>query len=610
MRLNGTRTRPFALLLLGLAAGGAIIGGCSDDETPYVTSESAPAVNPPPISGGTLLIAKDGHTAVAADPDRDRVWIVDLDKRALTHEVVLRDGDEPGRVIEDGSGHVHVALRSSGALATIDLASGEITERRAVCPAPRGVAYEAAKDAVHVACAGGELVTLPAAGGKATRQLRLDRDLRDVLVDGDKLLVSRLKTAEVLVVNADGSIGQRTQPPSVSMIDFEKKERVFEPAVAWRMVQGPEDSVIVVHQRAATSPIDLALASGQAPYSPGPDLPCEDGGDAAPPPITHAALTTLHRASDGTLTTSTSFSRTLTGAALPVDVAISPSGTAFASVGAGTFTFIHASRTADGIDVPKPCDHGDNKKAPGQPTAVAFQDEDRLVVQLREPAALFFPADGTTLALPGESRFDTGHDVFHRAPKADGSIACASCHPEGHEDGRVWNFMPMGARRTQEISGGMLAAPLHWDGDMVNMSGLMREVLGRRMGGLPPGPVQMEHVERWIDALPALPRSEPVDAEAVARGEILFNDEAVGCATCHGGDKRTNNKSVDVGTGKEFQVPSLIGIAGRAPFMHDGCAPTLRARFDGNCGGGDAHGRTSQLSPGQIDDLVAYIETL
>ena len=103
---------------------------------------------------------------------------------------------------------------------------------------------------------------------------------------------------------------------------------------------------------------------------------------------------------------------------------------------------------------------------------------------------------------------------------------------------------------------------------------------------------------------------EPADLDAAARGEILFNDEAVGCASCHGGAMLTNSKSVDVGTGKEFQVPSLVGIASRAPFMHDGCAPTLQARFGGPCGGGDAHGRTSQLSPGQIDDLVAYIETL
>ncbi len=603
MRPIGTRTRPFAMLLLGLAAGAALIGGCSDEVMPDPSIGTNPAVNPPPISGGTLLVAKDGRTAVAADPDRDRVWIVDLEKRVLAHEVVLHDGDEPGRVIEDGSGQVHVALRSGGALASIDLASGEVKSRRLVCPAPRGVAYDAKTDAVHVACAGGELVTLPAAGGKATRRLQLERDLRDILVDGDRLLISRLKTAEVLVVNADGSIGQRAQPPSSSVFTFDKKEHVFEPTVAWRMIAGPEGSVVLVHQIATTSAIELDTPT---PYGPQPG-PCDPNGDMAAP-ISQSALTTLPRGIDGTFTSAPS--RPLPMAALQVDVALSPSGNSFATVSAGKWTVTTGARAADGVEVPKPCEPGDQRPVPGQPTAIAFQDETRLIVQLREPAALFFPQDGTMLALPGESRFDTGHDIFHKA-QGGGSLACASCHPEGHEDGRVWNFDPIGKRRTQDIAGGILAtAPLHWDGDMTSMGSIMNEVLGRRMGGSPPGPLPLQKVERWIDAIPAMPRSEPVNIEAVARGEVLFNDEVVGCASCHSGAMLTNNKSVDVGTGKEFQVPSLVGIASRAPFMHDGCAPTLQARFGGYCGGGDAHGRTSHLSQDQIADLVSYLETL
>jgi len=35
----------------------------------------------------------------------------------------------------------------------------------------------------------------------------------------------------------------------------------------------------------------------------------------------------------------------------------------------------------------------------------------------------------------------------------------------------------------------------------------------------------------------------------------------------------TNNQSADVGTGGTFQVPSLVDLAHRAPYMHDGCAP-------------------------------------
>ena len=90
-----------------------------------------------------------------------------------------------------------MALRSGGALATIDPAKGTILERRAVCAAPRGVAYEPATDLIHVACADGQLVSFPAAGGAATRRLQLVNDLRDVVVVGADLQVTRFKSAQL-----------------------------------------------------------------------------------------------------------------------------------------------------------------------------------------------------------------------------------------------------------------------------------------------------------------------------------------------------------------------------------------------------------------------------
>jgi cytochrome c peroxidase len=56
-------------------------------------------------------------------------------------------------------------------------------------------------------------------------------------------------------------------------------------------------------------------------------------------------------------------------------------------------------------------------------------------------------------------------------------------------------------------------------------------------------------------------------------------------------------------------TPSLIGLAASAPYFHDGSAATLRAVLMGN---GTVHnmGRPDKLSPTQIDDLIAYLETL
>jgi cytochrome c peroxidase len=105
------------------------------------------------------------------------------------------------------------------------------------------------------------------------------------------------------------------------------------------------------------------------------------------------------------------------------------------------------------------------------------------------------------------------------------------------------------------------------------------------------------------------PQRDSADAAAV-RGKALFESSSVGCNTCHTGAKLTNNQTVAIDSAREkLQVPSLVGIGYRSPFMHDGCAATLAARFDPACGG-NQHGNVSGLSEAEKGDLVAYLETL
>jgi len=109
-----------------------------------------------------------------------------------------------------------------------------------------------------------------------------------------------------------------------------------------------------------------------------------------------------------------------------------------------------------------------------------------------------------------------------------------------------------------------------------------------------------------------VPRSataDDLDAAAVERGRVLFNDKELACATCHVGPDYTDNQLHNVGTGAAFITPSLIDVNVRAPLFHDGCALTLEWRF-GPCGGGDRHGITSKLSPADEADLVAFMQSL
>src|SRR5262249_26625612 len=104
----------------------------------------------------------------------------------------------------------------------------------------------------------------------------------------------------------------------------------------------------------------------------------------------------------------------------------------------------------------------------GEGGAVAFALHNTLLVQTREPAALQLPVAASvfTIRLSPDSRLDTGHGIFHANSGA--GLACASCHPEGGDDGRVWRFRLKDGtavpRRTQNLRGGILAtAPFHWD---------------------------------------------------------------------------------------------------------------------------------------------------
>ena len=550
-----------------------------------------------PISGGTLLIAADGHTAVAADPDRDSVFVGDVDSVAPLATIALRAGDEPGRLVEDGARRVHVALRRGGAIVTIDLATRAIIARRDACPAPRGLAYDAAADTILVACATGELVTFPAAGGAATRTVSLGRDLRDVVVSGNELLVSRFRSGDILHVDATGAVTRTETLASVEMpaggIGGGLKDLdTMTPSVAWRMIPRADGGAFVVHQRGRTS----MLATTPGGYG---------GMDGCGGAI-HGAITVV----GGSFATQTP---AISDAVLPVDIAVSPDGQTLVVIAAGnahtpgapTVLKIAAASGQSG-----PCTFAEGVAVGGQPVAAAFTKNGRLVVQSREPAQLLVLPDGATpvafVPTPSAASIeDTGHAVFHS--NSGSSLACASCHPEAGDDGRAWRF-PFGARRTPSLRGTVAGtAPYHWNGDEHDIAQLSHDVFSGRMAGPELDPPAVSSLQTWLYGITAPPAAK-VDAAAAARGLALFSSSDVGCASCHSGDKKTNNATVDVGTGGAFQVPSLVGVGGRAPLMHDGCAATLADRF-GACAT-KGHGVTAQLSPAQIGDLVTYLESL
>jgi hypothetical protein len=604
----------FFTLAMPLACGNAEPAGGQPVDTLDTAEPAAP-----PISGGTLLVTRDGLRAVASDPDLDRVAIVAIGAAPeLLADVQLSRGEEPGRLAEDRDGRVHAVLRRGGAIATLDLESGAALARRPVCVSPRGIAYDESADLLHVACASGELVSLSPASGEVSRRLQLDADLRDVVVVPGGLVVSRFKSASLVRLDQQGNVVARIAPKAIERGPQDLSQPANDPlesAVAWRTVTTSSGGVFMLHQYAVARPLELG-ENASVPAAPYRAEGSNCGGVVTP------AVSTLGPTGE------LEMGLPLPALALSVDVAASSDEKWLAVAHAGAkddkVTLYHSEELPTLGRSPVGCASPAGRViVVGQPVAVAMlpgrvpatiAESEWLVVQTRNPRRLAFysgfsaPRASVDLEGPADG---VGNFIFH--VDAGSGIACAQCHPEGGEDGRVWKFQPIGPRRTQALNAGLSGtAPYRWSGELASIEDLLSDVFVRRMGLTRPPASNLGHLSRWLESLrPPIPMVDS-DSDAAVRGRSLFESSQVGCTECHAGPNVAKSSNVDVGPepGQAFQVPALRGVGYRAPFMHDGCAPTLRARFDQACGGGDRHGKTSQLSEEQIADLIAYLESL
>ncbi|WP_426749341.1 c-type cytochrome [Myxococcus sp. Y35] len=235
------------------------------------------------------------------------------------------------------------------------------------------------------------------------------------------------------------------------------------------------------------------------------------------------------------------------------------------------------------------------------------------------------PIAGDTLApqeVAGRKLFFSALDS--RMASTSVGASCASCHPDGREDGHVWGF-PDGPRQTPSLAGRAMTqtSPFHWSGEFSTMRDFLDATVRERMGGTVLDGVMVAQLSDFIDVLPAPdnPHKREVLTEAQARGAEVFRKAA--CDACHEGAHFTNNAQADVGTfvtsgplqddpavrKQGLNTPSLLGLARTAPYLHDGSAPSLKDRLlQGR--ETNRHGATAQLSDAEVDDLVEYLLTL
>ncbi len=202
-----------------------------------------------------------------------------------------------------------------------------------------------------------------------------------------------------------------------------------------------------------------------------------------------------------------------------------------------------------------------------------------------------------------------GRQIFHAVgdPRISSEgVACASCHPDGREDGLSW-LTAAGVRRTPTLAGRM-EAPLGWDGGSEDLERFMDGEFSRLHGQGLRG-VQLEALVTYLGSLPPPPPSAPGDQASVARGKALF--EARKCSSCHPGGG-TDGKAHDVGSRRgndrksSFDTPSLRHLRGRAPYFHDGRFATLKDLLR------EPHGEKvpAPLKDDELAALEAYLKTL
>jgi YVTN family beta-propeller protein len=244
----------------------------------------------------------------------------------------------------------------------------------------------------------------------------------------------------------------------------------------------------------------------------------------------------------------------------------------------------------------------------------------------------------STIDLGGPPNVDAlrrGERLFYTADFAfQGQFGCANCHLDATIDGLEWDLEPDGFgkdivdnRSLENLAG---TEPFKWNGgnpDLPTECGPRTEKFFFRSQSF--NQQQLTDLVTFVFSLPYRPnRNRLANGELTAaqeRGKAIFERttyksgkpiaEANQCASCHSGPKYTNQKQIDIGTGKSsdrspvIDVPQLSNVAYSAPYLHDGSARSLEeiwTVFNPK----DTHGVSNDLTKDELNDLIEYLKTL
>ena len=257
-------------------------------------------------------------------------------------------------------------------------------------------------------------------------------------------------------------------------------------------------------------------------------------------------------------------------------------------------------------------------------------DQSRLAVAAYYPGqVLLLNSTGTVtaqLALgaqPTEDSVRRGDRLFHDANGCyQRWVSCVTCHPGTRADGMNWDLMNDGfgnAKNTKSLLYATRTQPAMWTG--IRADAMVGVQAGFKFIEFQAHPQQdYDDIFNFLDSLAPEPSpywsNGKLTPDAVL-GKAIFESPQTKCLECHlpGYYYAHTNKYV-VGTihaddwtandTSGYVPPPLFELWRSAPYLHDGSAVTMRDVFT-TFNPADQHGKTSQLSANQIDQLAAYM---
>lgn len=574
------------------------------------------------LSAGTsnslLDVSADGRWLAASNRDNGTVSLVDLGSNKVAHEIKV--GSKPEGVTFLGRSNVlAVAVYGDDKIVLLDADAGKQTGEVEVFDEPYGIVSNADGTRVYVTLEyPGQVVEIDVASRKVSRTIAAGPFVRGLAISAadQRLYATEYLTGSVVAIGLDTG----------SVVD--------------RWPGGPSDNLarqIALHPTRGKAYVPHIRSRVKLNQGEGSVVPFVGVIDTAPGEGRRRTTIPMD-----------SFYSVFV-VANPWEVAVSPDGTMLCAVFSGTDDMYACSVLDDNyreIAFRKVVKLGHN------PRAVRFANDGKsfyvynaldFQVAVYDSESLRLTAQIPVCENPLGDELLLGKRLFYTAlqPMVGRRwISCSSCHPDGDGDGRTWQN-PEGLRNTMPLFGMAWTHPIHWSADRDEVQDFEHTVRGPLMQGLGlvRGPLNPsldkpnKGLSRDLDALSAYSNSHKFSlsphakgglSEAAARGRKLFQSEAVGCAACHSGPFYSDStpaspfKVHDVGTGGDdptekmgpkYDTPTLLGVYRSAPYLHHGKAQTLRevlTKFNPE----DRHGKTRELSPGQIDDLVEFLKAL